>query len=90
MANLLADAITEGMAKSFAVRMDPDRGDRKEFTAIQMSQFRDEAVDSRMLILEKLEKKIQRLIDAGADGRVIQTYQLMHEQLGAQVTGGAS
>lgn len=89
MSNPLKTAIDEGMALSFATRMDPDRGDRKEFTAIQLSQFRDEAVDSRMQVLTKLEKKIENLIGNRADGRVIEVYLRMHEELGAQVVGAS-
>jgi tRNA A37 methylthiotransferase MiaB len=87
MSNPLADAISQGMAKSFAARMDPDRPAIKEFTAIQMSQFRDEAVDSRMTILEQLEKKIEVLKASMAEGRTLEVYIKMHETLGSQIVG---
>jgi thiamine biosynthesis protein ThiC len=88
MSNPLSTALKEGLAAQWAAQSDPDRPMLKEFGSLQMSTVRDGAVDSRMVILEKLEKKIERLKAEGADGRTIQTYQAMHEQLGMQIVGG--
>ena len=80
----LQTAIADGMAASFAARLDPMTMLSQQFMAKQMSILDDEVAKSRLATLDLLTKKIENLKSEGADGRSIEVYQAMLDRLGAQ------
>jgi hypothetical protein len=79
----LQTAIADGMAASFAARLDPMTMLSQQFMAKQMELLDDEVALSRTRTLDVLSKKIETLKSEGADGRTIEVYQAMLDRLGS-------
>lgn len=79
----LQTAIADGMAASFAARLDPMTMLTQQFMSKQMSILDDEVALSRSRTIDHIAKRIEDLKEAGADGRTVEVYQSMLERLGA-------
>jgi hypothetical protein len=75
----IQDAVGNAMSQAIVSSMDPMAAVTKQFMTAQLVVIDAQALNAKQDTMDRLERKIQSLIERSADGRTIEVYQSMLE-----------
>jgi len=75
----IQDAVGNAMSQAIVSSMDPMAAVTKQFMAAQLVVIEASALTAKQDTMERLERKIEQLLERQADGRTIEVYQSMLE-----------
>lgn len=75
----IQEAVGNAMSQAIVASMDPMANVTKQFMAAQLVTVEATALNAKQDTMDRLERKIEQLLEKQADGRTIEVYQAMLE-----------